>query len=163
MTYLPVVAYPPSRGCWFGPAEGKGSRDAEPAGGTKRWPWRRWGDRARDGWAQTPISTRPVKGHRAPIIVGLALVGGAIVWTGWVAYHLPTTERSDDVAPLVFFGIWVGGIVGAISLWVSRRRRRPPARSVDTLAALLAEAVRGQWRQAAIERRLVTPAPISVR
>ncbi|MBV9032706.1 MAG: hypothetical protein JO364_20895 [Pseudonocardiales bacterium] len=41
--------------------------------------------------------------------------------------------------------------------------RRPPTRPVDTLAALLAEAVEGQWRQAAIERRLVTPAPIPLR
>ena len=40
---------------------------------------------------------------------------------------------------------------------------RPPARSADTRAALLAEAVDGQWRQAAIERRLVTPAPIPLR
>jgi hypothetical protein len=34
---------------------------------------------------------------------------------------------------------------------------------VDTLATLLAEAVNGQWRQEAMQRRLLTPDPIPIR
>ncbi len=55
-----------------------------------------------------------------------------------------------------------GVLVSAMALVVSLGRR-PPARSVDTLAELLAEVVDRQWRRVAVERRLVTPEPIPLR
>jgi len=54
-----------------------------------------------------------------------------------------------------------GVVVGAIPLLESLGRRRP-TREVDILAAQLAEVVDGQWRQAAVERRLM-PEPIPLR
>jgi hypothetical protein len=48
-------------------------------------------------------------------------------------------------------------------VWLWGARRPPDPRSVDTLADLLAQAVRRQWRKAAAERMLLTPAPIPVR
>ncbi|MGH3832603.1 MAG: hypothetical protein ACRDRS_19545, partial [Pseudonocardiaceae bacterium] len=95
---------------------------------------------------------------RAPLIVGAVLVGGAIAGAGW-AYHLSPAGRSGALSPAQFVVALGGVLVAAITLLVSVGRR-PPARSVDALAALLAEAVEGQWRQAATERRLLTPDPI---
>jgi hypothetical protein len=43
-----------------------------------------------------------------------------------------------------------------------RARRLGSLRPVDTLADLLAQTVHGQWRKAATERVLVTPAPIPI-
>ncbi|MGH3925093.1 MAG: hypothetical protein ACRDTT_19895 [Pseudonocardiaceae bacterium] len=90
--------------------------------------------------------------------MGLALVGGVGVGTAW-ALHLPPAERSDALALL---GIGLG-LVGVLPLLVrlERGRRSVDSRPVDVLATLLAQAVYGQWRKAADERRLVTPAPIN--
>jgi hypothetical protein len=57
------------------------------------------------------------------------------------------------------------GLIGVLPLVVElgRRRRPPDPLLIDKLADLLAQAVRGQWRKAATERVLVTPAPIPVR
>ncbi len=76
-------------------------------------------------------------------------------------YRLPTAERNDALALL---GI-VLGLIGALPLVAQLKRRRPPVdpRSVDELADLLAQAVDGQWRKEAIERRLLIPDPIPIR
>lgn len=96
---------------------------------------------------------------RLPHVVGLVLVSGAIVWTGW-AYRLPSTERGDALILPGFALALAGVLVGTVPL-LARLGRRPAARPVDVLAALLAESVDGQWRKEAHERRLL-PDPISV-
>lgn len=98
---------------------------------------------------------------RASFIVGLVLVGGALAWIGW-AYHLPASQRSNALVVPGFAVALTGVLVSAMALVVSLGRR-PPARSVDTLAELLAEVVDRQWRRVAVERRLVTPEPIPLR
>ncbi|MGH3799534.1 MAG: hypothetical protein ACRDTD_05245, partial [Pseudonocardiaceae bacterium] len=92
--------------------------------------------------------------------MGLVLVSGALVWIWW-AYRLPVAERRDALI-LPGFVVALASVLIATILQLVSLGRRPPTRSVDTLAALLAEAVEGQWRQAAVERRLVTPAPIRI-
>lgn len=103
---------------------------------------------------------RGVRGW-APFIVGIVLVGVTLVWIVG-AYRLPSAGRQETLDLWSFVATLVGVLVASFSLLVSLGGR-PPARSVDASAALLAEAVDGQWRQAAIERRLVTPAPIPIR
>jgi hypothetical protein len=88
---------------------------------------------------------------------GLVLLGGAVVWAWW-AYRQP----GDALTRWGFVVALAGVVVGIIPLLVSLGCRRP-ASEVDVLAAQLAEAVDGQWRQAAIERRLTTPEPIPLR
>ncbi len=97
---------------------------------------------------------------QAVIVVSLALVGGAVVWTVW-AYRLPLAERSNVLVTPGF----VLGLVGALvsALVYLGRWRSPDPRPVDELANLLADVVDRQWRQEAVERQLVTPAPIPVR
>ncbi|HKR52554.1 MAG TPA: hypothetical protein VJT72_23845 [Pseudonocardiaceae bacterium] len=93
--------------------------------------------------------------------VSLVLVGGAVVCLWWV-YSRPPAQRSD----LIGLGGFALGLVGVLVQVVSELRhlRRPALpRSVDTLAGMLARAVHGQWRTAATERVLLTPAPIPVR
>jgi hypothetical protein len=98
--------------------------------------------------------------YRLPIVVGLVLVGGVGVGTVW-SLHLPPTERGDAFALL---GIGLS-LVSALPLLVQLKRghRSTDSRPVDVLATLLTQAVYGQWRKAADERRLVTPAPIPLR
>jgi hypothetical protein len=66
---------------------------------------------------------------------------------------------------LKVFGEVAGPVVGVLApiageVWRARRLADP--RPVDASADLLAHAVRAQWRKAAVERVLVTPAPIPV-
>ncbi|MDQ3276009.1 MAG: hypothetical protein M3Q39_13535, partial [Actinomycetota bacterium] len=95
-----------------------------------------------------------------PVIVGLLLVGGALGWTGW-ASRLSASGRNDALA---YVGIALG-LVGVLPLVAQLRRRHRLAdpRPVDQLANLLAQAVDGQWRKEATERRLLTPDPIPIR
>lgn len=95
----------------------------------------------------------------APFILGLVLLGVVIVWAGW-AYRQPAAGIGDTLARPGFVVALAGVVVGVIPLLVSLGRRS--ARGVDILAALLAEAVDGQWRQVALERRL-RPEPIPLR
>jgi len=98
---------------------------------------------------------------RWPVTVGLiVVVAGTVVWIGW-AYRLASAERSDALALL---GIVLALLLGVPPLvaWLGQWRG-PAARSVDALADLLAEAVSGQWRAVANERRLVIPEPIPLR
>ncbi len=93
--------------------------------------------------------------------VTLVLVGGAVLCLWWV-YSSPPAQRSD----LLQLGGFALALFGALVPVVSglRHVRRPAApRTVDTLAGMLAQAVHGQWRKAATERLLLTPAPIPVR
>lgn len=97
---------------------------------------------------------------RALVILSLALVGGAIVGAGW-AYRLWTAQRGNTLAFLGLLVALASVLVSAITLLVSLRP--PPVRPVDALADELADAVRGQWWDAANERRLVRPKPIPIR
>jgi hypothetical protein len=98
-------------------------------------------------------------GHTSSWAWSLLLVG-AIVWMRW-AYYLPAAERSNALV-LSGFVVALTGVLVAAFLLLMSLGRRPLARPVDSLAVLLAEAER-QWRHAAIERRLLTPAPIPLR
>ena len=103
-------------------------------------------------------------GRRTPdrlrVIVVLVLVGGVGLGTVW-ALRLAPAQRSDALALL---GIGLG-LVSVLPLLArqGRGRRSADSRPVDVLVDLLVEAVYGQWRKAADERRLVTPAPIPIR
>ena len=101
------------------------------------------------------------QGDRLLVGVSLILVGGAIVCLWWV-YSRPPAQRSGLVEFGVFALTLVGVLIPVVSgLW---RARRPTAsRSMNMLAEMLAQAVHGQWRTAATERVLLTPAPIPVR
>ncbi|MGH3798690.1 MAG: hypothetical protein ACRDTD_00880 [Pseudonocardiaceae bacterium] len=96
---------------------------------------------------------------RLPTVVGLVLVGGVGGGTIW-AFRLAPAQRGDALALL---GIGLGLVV-LLPLLVrpERRRRSADSRPVEVLATLLTQAVYGQWRTAADERRLVTPAPIPI-
>ncbi len=95
-----------------------------------------------------------------PVLVGLVLVGGTLVGVG-LAFRLSSNGHSDALALL---GIAVGLVVGVPPLVAQLgRSRRPDPRPVDELANLLAQAVDGQWRKEAAERRLLSPDPIPIR
>lgn len=101
------------------------------------------------------------RGDRLLVGVSLVLVGGTVVCFWWV-YSRPPAQRND----LVQLGGFALALATALVPAVSglRRARRPAAvRSGDTLAGLLAQAAYGQWRTAATERVLLTPALIPVR
>jgi hypothetical protein len=70
----------------------------------------------------------------------------------------PPEERTDAVT---FWGfvVTLAGVLISLLVWLAPGRRRADPRPVPTL---LAQAVYGQWRKAADERRLLTPAPIPV-
>ncbi len=93
--------------------------------------------------------------------VSIVLIGGAGVCLWW-AYSRPLAQRKDFLELGGFALALIGVLIPVIGLLRSARRRADP-RSVNTLADLLAQAVRAQWRTAATERALLTPAPIAVR
>ncbi|MGH3889367.1 MAG: hypothetical protein ACRDSZ_22880 [Pseudonocardiaceae bacterium] len=99
-----------------------------------------------------------VAGGRWLVGVGLVLVGGSVLWAGWV-YSLPPGSRSDALA-YGHFVLALVGVVIAVLGWLQNVGPVAAPRPVDTLADLLALAVGGQWRKEAFERMLVTPAPI---
>jgi len=97
------------------------------------------------------------------LLIGLMLVlvlaiGAALRWI----FHLSSSQRGA--------ALQVGGLLAPLAVAVmtmllgqllgARRRADPPP--ADTLADLLAQAVRGQWRKEAVQRVLLTPDPISV-
>jgi hypothetical protein len=91
---------------------------------------------------------------------GLVLVVGAGVVLVEV-FRLTPSERSD------VFGLWgfalaLAGAVVSVLGWLRRVRSSRDPRTVSTLADLLSQGVHGQWRKAAAERVLLTPAPIPV-
>ena len=94
------------------------------------------------------------------VVVGVVLFGGAAVWVVLI-FFLPPTQRSDASTFGAFFLALVTTAIAVLG-WFRRVRRPADPRPVDVLADLLAQAVRGEWRKAAAERVLVTPAPIPV-
>jgi len=93
-------------------------------------------------------------------IASLVLVIGATVVLVWL-FRLPPADRNSAVEYCGF----VLTLVGACATlwgWLGRMRRPAEPRAVKVLAARLAEAVHGQWRAAAEERRL-SPTPIPIR
>ena len=95
---------------------------------------------------------------RLPIVAGLVLAGGVgMVIVG--IFLLLLAERSNALAALAI----VVTVVLPLLVQLERRRHSADSRPVEVLATLLAQAVYGQWRRAADERRLVTPAPIPIR
>lgn len=96
-----------------------------------------------------------------PLVVAVVVLIGAAVALAARLYFLPAAQRN---AVLTFAGFVVGlaGLVITV-LGLLRDARRPAEpRPFDTLVELLAQAVHTQWRAAATERVLVTPAPIPV-
>jgi hypothetical protein len=93
--------------------------------------------------------------------VGFAVIMGAGACVVWLA-GLPLDRRD---AALTFGGFVVTLALAVITVVGGLRSMRRPAdpRPVDMLADSLAQAVHGQWRKAAAERVLLTPAPIPVR
>jgi hypothetical protein len=93
------------------------------------------------------------------VSLGLVLVGGPVLWAGWV-YFLPSGPRNAAMAYGQFVMVLVGAVITVLGLLRGMRPADP--RPVDTLVDLLALAIRGQWRKEAIERMLVMPPPIPV-
>lgn len=77
--------------------------------------------------------------------MGLLLVGAAVAWAVWV-YRLPAAQR-DDALGFWGFVLALVGVLVPLLLWLGRWHRRADLRPVDALAALLAQAVYGQWRK----------------
>lgn len=97
---------------------------------------------------------------RPLVVAGVVLIGVAVALAVWL-YVLPSGQR-DDVLKYVQFVLGLIGLVITV-LGLLRDVRRPAEpRPFATLAELLAQAVHTQWRAAATERVLVTPAPIPV-
>jgi hypothetical protein len=92
---------------------------------------------------------------------GLVLIVGAGVVL--VEVFLLSPAQRSDVVGLGGFVLALAGAVVSVLGWLGRVRRPVGARPVNMLADLLAQGVQGQWRKAATERVLLTPAPISVR
>jgi len=98
-------------------------------------------------------------GRRGRVLVGVFLV--VVLGAGLVllSFLLP-----DKWVTLKLFGEVLSGVATFVGIadTVWRWRRPADPRPADTLADLLAEAAYGQWRKEAIERVLVTPAPIPI-
>lgn len=90
---------------------------------------------------------------RPLVVAGVVLIGAAVALT----YVLP----SARLAAVLKLAEFVGPVLTVLGLLRGARRPAEP-RPLDTLAELLAQAVHTQWRTAATERILVTPAPIPV-
>jgi hypothetical protein len=93
------------------------------------------------------------------VLVGVTLV--VFLGAGLVLLSL---LLPDKWAALKLFGAALSGVATFVGIvdTVWRWRRPADPRPVDALADLLAQAVYGQWHKEAIERVLVTPAPIPV-
>ncbi|MGH3832257.1 MAG: hypothetical protein ACRDRS_17725 [Pseudonocardiaceae bacterium] len=100
-------------------------------------------------------------GDRQSIVAGLALVAISSMLLLGLA-RLPPSERNDAVGYWGFV-LALAGVVAPMWGWLRRVLRPVESRPVKALATRLAQMVYGQWRKAADERRLVTPAPISIR
>lgn len=101
------------------------------------------------------------RGDRLLVGAGLVLIVGAGVVLVEV-FLLPPAKRNDVVG-LGGFVLALAGAVVSVLAWLRRVRRPVDPRPLNTLACLLAQGVHGQWRKAATERVLLTPAPIPVR
>jgi RecA/RadA recombinase len=101
-------------------------------------------------------------GRRGWLLVGASLVLVVAVGVTLVeVFRLPSAERSDIVG-FGGFALALAGVVVSVLGWLRRVGRGVEARSVSVVADSLAEGVFGQWRTAAGERGLLTPALIPV-
>jgi hypothetical protein len=89
------------------------------------------------------------------------LIAGAVVWVIWLSTLSPA-QRSEALK--------LGGFIVPLALAVitvlsslSRARRPMEPQPINVLTDSLAQAIQSQWRKAADERALLTPAPIPVR
>jgi hypothetical protein len=87
-------------------------------------------------------------------------VAGILVWAVWRSPH------RGDLSTFGGFVVAVIAPVASLIVYLTKLRRpgdAGPGRPLSELADSLAAAVREQWRQAALERRLLQPEPIPVR
>lgn len=95
------------------------------------------------------------------LIIGVVLFSGALAWSFWRIWVLPSDQR-DDAIGLGQLVLAAGGaaaaVIGAVWKWRTRLPR-PPNEVID----LFAVAVKAQWSRAAGERGLLEPRPIPVR
>lgn len=98
--------------------------------------------------------------NRPLVVVGTALIVSAVALAVWL-YSLPSGQRDAVLKSAELVLAVVGTVITVLGLLRDVRRPAEP-KPLVTLADLLAQAVRGQWRKAATERVLVTPAPIPV-
>jgi hypothetical protein len=89
------------------------------------------------------------------------VIAGSVVWVIWL-FSLSPGERSEALK--------LGGFIIPLALAVitvlgslSRALRPMEPQPINVLADSLAQAIQIQWRKAADERALLTPAPIPVR
>jgi hypothetical protein len=97
---------------------------------------------------------------RSLVVVGAALIVSAVALAVWL-YSLPSGQRDAVLKSAELVLAVVGTVITVLGVLRDVRRPAEP-KPLVTLADLLAQAVRGQWRKAATERVLVTPAPIPV-
>lgn len=107
------------------------------------------------------VMDRRSGGDRVLMIAGLALIISATAVLV-LLFLLPPADRNNA---LPYLGFALTLIVAFATLWGWLRRTRHPIKpqAVKVLATRLAEAVYGQWRAAAEERRLMSPTPIPIR
>lgn len=97
------------------------------------------------------------------LFVGVILVGVLGVGVGLASLKFLDDTSQKTVVLAGGFGVSLVSLFISGLRWLWDARRLPAPRPVDTLADSLAQVVGGQWRKAAAERALLTPAPIPVR
>jgi hypothetical protein len=111
-------------------------------------------------WWQTVVVQ--VGGRRIWPWLGLVLlVALTFVVVGYVLRAPDRDMASKLVSTLISVGTAATGV--AMWLWTSRRPAQASRSLLERAADELAEQVRRQWKQAATERGLMSPAPIPVR
>lgn len=98
---------------------------------------------------------------RPLVVAGVVLIAVAVALAVWL-YVLPSGQREAELKYVEFVLGLVGLVITVLGLLRDVRRPVEP-RPLDILVDLLAQAVSEQWRAAADERRLVSPAPIPIR
>jgi hypothetical protein len=89
------------------------------------------------------------------------LIAGAVIWVVWL-FTLSPDRRSEALKLGGFIIPLVLAVITVVST-INRARRPGDPQPIDALVDSLALAVQNQWRKAANERSLLTPAPIQIR
>lgn len=95
-------------------------------------------------------------------VVGIVAFLASVVWWVLQVTFLDAKERTDASS----YGQFVLGAVGllfAVASPVIQRIAPPPPRSIEELSDILASSVGQVWEDAAVDRRLLSPAPLPVR